>query len=138
MVAIIRRWMHLWAWIIGGMYVLTAIGLSVSVHWCHGKIAYVKIEGAHEAMPRCGCKVPKPCCKDEQVTVALHTPHIPSSEKVDSQRVSPTVMCIIQSVLGEVGRDEVTVATSISSYRVEGNCLGTLPSAHAFIFAFRS
>ena len=52
-------------------YLLPAIGLSINVHWCGGKISSVKFQSITAPECRCGKKMLPGCCKDFQTLIKL-------------------------------------------------------------------
>jgi hypothetical protein len=55
------------------LYLITAIGLTVSSHYCDGKITSVSFNPL-ETEHKCSCgskKMKKGCCKDETTTIKL-------------------------------------------------------------------
>ncbi len=55
------------------LYLITAIGLTVSAHYCDGKITSVSFN-PFDTKHKCPCgskKMKKDCCKDETTTIKL-------------------------------------------------------------------
>lgn len=53
-------------------YLMPSIGMSVSVHYCGGKLASVSLMGSAEGRCACGKKpMKKNCCKDKTTTFKI-------------------------------------------------------------------
>ena len=52
-------------------YLLPAVGFSINVHWCGGKVSSVAIEVIGNGKCACGKEMKKGCCKDIKTIVKL-------------------------------------------------------------------
>ncbi len=52
-------------------YLLPAVGFSINVHWCGGKVSSVAIEIIGNEKCDCGKEMKKGCCKDIKTIVKL-------------------------------------------------------------------
>ncbi len=110
-------------------YGVLAVGFSINVHWCHGKLAYVQV--AASAAPQCGCEVPRPCCKDDHIQLSLGSQHVPSSF-----HVAPLITALPLMPATEVVISIPVPENSRAPYFFPPP-KNHLPSEQAFIFGFR-
>ena len=66
-------------------YMLPAIGFSINVHWCAGKISSVKFATIQNDNCACGKEMKKGCCKDNHTIIKLT-----DNQKVTTTLGSPT------------------------------------------------
>ena len=123
--ATLRHGVLLWAlW-----YGLMTLGLSMSVHWCHGEVASVRM--ALSQGPACSCETPKPCCKDEQIRLQLDDEHVASSGEatpVSPASFTPTMPVTI--AYSPEGVAALRISVELPPPKV------TLPAEQAFVFGF--
>ena len=70
------------------LYLIPAIGVTVSAHYCGGKVTSVSLN-PFDTKHKCPCgsrKMPKNCCKDETTTIKL------ADEQQKTQQISCNVV----------------------------------------------
>jgi hypothetical protein len=103
-------------------YLLPAVGFSINVHWCGGKVASVAIEVIGNGKCACGKEMKKGCCKDIKTIVKLTDNQKNTTQLIAPQNNQVKHLSELSIITQQILYSQVTLLNCTNYHAPPSNC----------------